>query len=174
MVYNKGTRSAVAVEPNKDMFAKGKYENQGASINWIRGSAEQLDSPDSSKDWVTMASSFHWTNYETAIKEFARILRRGGHFTALWNPRLIEINPLLVELESYLQTLSPNIKRVSSGLSDITETLTEQLCASSLFEDIIYMQGRHAITMTPERYLTAWKSVNDIRFQLGSEKWMIY
>ena len=28
-----------------------------------------------------------------------RMLRPGGSFVALWNPRMIELNPLLVEIE---------------------------------------------------------------------------
>jgi hypothetical protein len=117
-----------------------------------------------------MASSFHWTNFDTATQEFHRVLRAGGHFTALWNPRLIEVNPLLVEIEAHLDTLRPNIKRVSSGRSGITETLTERLWASPCFEDVVYLEGRHIIEMTPERYLGAWRSVNDLRVQLGPEK----
>jgi hypothetical protein len=77
---------------------------------------------------------------------------------------------LLVEIEARLDTLRPNIKRVSSGRSGITETLTEQLWASPYFDDVVYLEGRHIISMTPERYLGAWRSVNDLRVQLGPEK----
>jgi hypothetical protein len=104
-----------------------------------------------------------------ATREFHRVLRPRGRFTALWNPRLIEINPLLVEIEAHLATLRPNIKRVSSGRSGITESLTEQLWSSRHFEDVVYLEGRHVISMTPERYLGAWRSVNDLRVQLGAE-----
>ena len=117
-----------------------------------------------------MASSFHWANFDAATREFHRVLRPSGRFTALWNPRLIEVNPLLVEIEAYLDTLRPNIKRISSGRSGITETLTEQLWASPYFDDVVYLEGRHVIEMTPNRYLGAWRSVNDLRVQLGPEK----
>jgi hypothetical protein len=118
---------------------------------------------------LRMASSFHWANFDVATEEFHRVLRGGGRFTALWNPRLIEDNPLLVEIEAHLDTLRPDIKRVSSGRSGITETLTEQLWASPCFEDVVYVEGRHVIEMTPERYVGAWRSVNDLRVQLGPE-----
>jgi SAM-dependent methyltransferase len=117
-----------------------------------------------------MASSFHWANFETATAEFHRVLRPGGRFTALWNPRLIEANPLLVEIEAHLDKLRPNIKRVSSGRSGITENLSEQLWSSPHFDDVVYLEGRHVIEMTPDRYLGAWRSVNDLRVQLGPEK----
>ncbi len=170
MVNAKGVKSVKAVEPNNDMRNNGVIDSKDTSICWLEGNAEQTGLQNNSCDWLTMASSFHWANFEIATKEFHRVLRTNGRFTALWNPRLIEINPLLVEIESYLNTLRANIKRVSSGRSGITETLTDQLWASPYFEDIIYLEGRHIIGMTPDRYLGAWRSVNDLRVQLGPEK----
>jgi ubiquinone/menaquinone biosynthesis C-methylase UbiE len=170
MVYDAGVGSATAVEPNKDMRNNGIADSQHTSVRWLAGSAEATGLPSGSADWLSMASSFHWANFDTATQEFHRVLRPSGRFTALWNPRLIEINPLLVEIEAHLDTLRPNIKRVSSGRSGITETLTEQLWASPYFEDVVYLEGSHIIEMTPERYLGAWRSVNDLRVQLGPEK----
>ena len=170
MVHGKGVKSATAVEPNDDMRSNGLADSAGTSVRWIAGSAEQTGLPDGCCDWLSMASSFHWAHFDRATQEFHRLLRAGGRFTALWNPRLIEVNPLLVEIEAHLDTLRPNIKRVSSGRSGITETLTEQLWNSPYFNDVVYLEGRHVIAMTPERYLGAWRSVNDLRVQLGPEK----
>jgi ubiquinone/menaquinone biosynthesis C-methylase UbiE len=170
MVHDAGVRSAKAVEPNDDMRNNGISDSQHTSVRWLAGSAEATGLPAGSADWLSMASSFHWANFDTATQEFHRVLRPGGRFTALWNPRMIEVNPLLVEIEAHLDTLRPNIKRVSSGRSGITETLTDQLWASHCFEDVVYLEGRHIIEMTPERYLGAWRSVNDLRVQLGPEK----
>lgn len=170
MIYEQGVRSVTAIEPNNDMRNSGIAASKLLDINWLAGSAEQTGLASASKDWLTMASSFHWADFEQATQEFHRVLKPRGLFTALWNPRLIEINPLLVEIEAYLSTLRPNIKRVSSGRSGITETLTEKLWASPYFEDIVYIEGRHTILMSPDRYLGAWRSVNDLRVQLGSEK----
>ncbi len=170
MVHAQGVKSVSAVEPNDDMRANGMADSAGTGIRWLAGSAETTGLADVSCDWLSMASSFHWANFDIATREFHRVLRPGGRFTALWNPRLIEVNPLLVEIEAHLDTLRPNIKRVSSGRSGITETLTQQLWASPYFEDVVYLEGRHVIEMTPERYLGAWRSVNDLRVQLGPEK----
>ena len=113
MVYTRGVKSITAVEPNDDMRSEGIKFTYGTDINWIKGSAENTGINSDSVDWITMASSFHWADFEQATNEFHRILRKNGVFTALWNPRLIEVNPLLVEIESYLNVLRPNIKRVS-------------------------------------------------------------
>lgn len=174
MVNGKGVKSATAVEPNDDMRANGLADNAGTGVRWLAGNAEQTGLPAACCDWLSMASSFHWVDFDRATQEFHRLLRTGGRFTALWNPRLIEVNPLLVEIEAHLNTLRPNIKRVSSGRSGITETLTEQLWGSQYFDDVIYLEGRHVIAMTPERYLGAWRSVNDLRVQLGPEKFEVF
>jgi SAM-dependent methyltransferase len=174
LVQDKGVKSATAVEPNEDMRSKGQADNADTSVRWQVGSAEQTRLPDACCDWLSMASSFHWVDFDRATQEFHRLLRGGGRFTALWNPRLIEVNPMLVEIEAHLDTLRPNIKRVSSGRSGITETLTEQLWGSPYFDDVIYLEGRHVIAMTPERYLGVWRSVNDLRVQLGPEKFEVF
>lgn len=170
MVNARGFRSVAAVEPNEDMRKNGEADSTATDIRWSAGSAESTGLADGSADWLSMASSFHWADFDTATREFHRVLRPGGLFTALWNPRLIEVNPMLVEIEAHLDTLRPNIKRVSSGRSGITETLTEQLWASPCFEAVTYVESRHIIEMTPERYMGAWRSVNDLRVQLGEEK----
>ena len=170
MVHDAGVRSLIAVEPNEDMRNRGISDCAGTSVVWSAGSAEATTLPEGSADWLSMASSFHWADFEKATKEFHRVLRPSGRLTALWNPRLIELNPLLVEIESYLIKLHPDLKRVSSGRSGITETLTEKLLASEYFDDVVYVEGRHSIEMNPSRYLGAWRSVNDVRVQLGPEK----
>lgn len=170
MVLARHIKSAIAVEPNDDMRAKGVADSEKSKILWKEGTAENTGLADASCDWLTMASSFHWANFELATQEFHRILRPGARFTAVWNPRLIEANPLLVEIEAHLDTLRPNIKRVSSGRSGITETLTERLWECPYFEDVVYLEGRHIIGMTPSRYIGVWRSVNDLRVQLGPEK----
>ncbi len=167
MVASKGVYSSTAVEPNDDMRDAGILDSAGKQIQWLKGSAEHTGLPSSSSDWVSMASSFHWADFETATQEFYRVLKPEGVFTAVWNPRLIEANPLLVEIEAQIKVIKPSVRRVSSGRSGMTESLTQRLRESRLFEDVIYMEATHEIAMSTERYLTAWRSVNDLRVQLG-------
>jgi SAM-dependent methyltransferase len=116
-----------------------------------------------------MASSFHWADFDQACAEFHRILRPGGLFVALWNPRFIEANPLLVEIEAQIARLKPDIRRVSSGRSGITERLTDMLSAKPQFTEVLYLEGRHSLRQTPEQYMGAWRSVNDLQVQLGPD-----
>jgi ubiquinone/menaquinone biosynthesis C-methylase UbiE len=166
MVYNKGVRLVTAIEPNDDMRAAGMADSANTTIRWLAGQAEKTGAPDSSNDWVTMASSFHWTDFDAATREFHRVLRPQGRFTALWNSRLVDVNPLLAEIERHLRAIQPSIKRASSEMKG---TLTEQLWSSPWFEDVVYIEGRHTINMSPERYLGIWRSVNELRLQLGEK-----
>jgi ubiquinone/menaquinone biosynthesis C-methylase UbiE len=164
-----GLHSITAVEPNDDMRQQGIETCRGTSIVWRKGSAESTGLPDGSADLVTMASSFHWADFHKACEEFHRILRPEGMFVALWNPRLIEANPLLVEIEAEITRLKPDVQRVSSGRSGITERLTEMLNANPQFTDVLYLEGRHSVHQTPEQYMGAWHSVNDLQVQLGPQ-----
>jgi len=114
-----------------------------------------------------MASSFHWVDFDKGTAEFARVLRPGGRFCALWNPRLVEANALTAAIESELDRRLVGKPRVSSGRSGITQTLTAQLWSHPLFEDIVYLEGRHVAHLSPEIYMGAWRSVNDVRAKLG-------
>jgi ubiquinone/menaquinone biosynthesis C-methylase UbiE len=170
MLNSVNPSSITAVEPNDDMRDTGIRDSKDLKINWIKGTGEETNLPDNSVDMVSMASSFHWVNFEKGCKEFHRILKDKGRFVALWNPRIIEANPLLLEVEEHLLKLKPDLKRVSSGRSGLVETLTNDMYRSGLFTDVIYMEGRHTISIDVEHYIGAWKSVNDVQFQLGKEK----
>lgn len=169
ILATRGLRSVVAVEPNDDMRTQGLDASGGTGITWRAGSAEATGLADGSVDLITMASSFHWADFDRACDEFHRILRPRGVFVALWNPRLVEANPLLVEIESQITKLKPDIRRVSSGRSGLTDRLTDLLSAKPQFTDVLYLEGRHTNRQTPEQYLGAWRSVNDLQVQLGPE-----
>lgn len=171
MVAGSGVKSVTAIEPNDDMRGQGSTHADNRNIVWKRGSGEATGLASGSADLLSMASSFHWVDFDKGIAEFDRVLRAGGCFVALWNPRFIEDNPLLVEIEAHLATLKGGeIKRVSSGRSEFTETLAERLEDCGRFSEVVYLESKHTIHFTPERYMGAWRSVNDLRVQLGPEK----
>ncbi len=169
MLAARGLRSVVAVEPNDDMRGQGIETSRGTGIVWRKGSAEATGLPDGSADLVSMASSLHWADFDKACEEFDRILRPGGIFAALWNARFIEANPLLVEIETQIAQLKPDVRRVSSGRSGMAERLTDMLSAKPQFSEVLYLEGKHCLQQTPEQYLGAWRSVNDLQVQLGPE-----
>lgn len=155
-----------AVEPNDAMRAEGQKLFAGRdTFVWKAGTAETTNLPDNSVDWVLMGSSFHWTDAPKATEEFRRILKPGGFFTAIWNPRDIKRSELHTEIEDMIYKEVPNMKRVSSGGTVTTEIMLDKL--GDVFENLIFMECMHEEIMTKERYINIWRSVNDIQVQAG-------
>lgn len=160
-----------AVEPNDAMRAEGikVFEGNDAFI-WQSGLAEHTGLADNSVDWVLMGSSFHWANTEEALAEFYRILKPQGFFTAIWNPRDIENSAFHQGIEKKIYEIAPDIKRVSSGSAKNMVGMEQKLLSTPLFDQLFFMEAGHMEHMTAERYLGAWRSVNDIQAQAGAEK----
>ena len=64
----------------------------------------------------------------------------------------------------------PDLKRVSSGKSEYCNTLSVRLRNCGFFNAPIYFEGMHVEKMSPERYLGVWRSVNDVRVQVGEKR----
>jgi len=169
MLAAAGFRSVTAIDPNSEMRAAGMRDSIAYDISWRAGRGESTGLQDESIDLVSTASCFHWVDFDAGTAEFCRVLRPGGWFVALWNPRLVEANPLLADIEAELSRLKPDLKRVSSGRAGITDTLSERLWTHPCFDDIIELEGRHVVTQTPGQYLGVWRSVNDVQVQLGAD-----
>ncbi len=159
-----------AIEPNTSMREEGQRLIGENTFRWKSGSGEKTSLPDSSIDWVFMASSFHWTDQSATLKEFYRILKPQGFFTAIWNPRDLEKNPLHKAIEEKIHHLVPNLKRRSSGASSYTKNLEQILLESGDFDQLIFTEASHIVEMSQERYIGAWRSVNDIQAQAGPQK----
>lgn len=158
-----------AVEPNEAMRKEASQNSWGGVFSWSDGSAENTGLKDNSVNWALMGSSFHWANYQQAMKEFYRILVPGGFFTAIWNPRDIERSELHKRIEDAVYSEVPQMQRVSSGKSVTTEEMREKLLSGGYFKNILFVEAPHTEQMTKERYMNTWKSVNDIQVQAGEE-----
>lgn len=158
--------SVVAVEPNDAMREEGKKIE---GVSWLKGSAESTGLASNDFDLVFMASSFHWSEPSLSLPEFKRILKNGGYFCAIWNPREIEAGSVFEEIESEINAILPNLKRVSSGTQN-SKNWQEIITSTGDFKECIYMSVDYSEIMDKERYLGAWQSVNDIQAQAG-ELW---
>ncbi len=49
--------------------------------------AEEIPVPDSTFDIVIAAQCYHWFDHEVALPEIARVLKRGGSLSLVWNTR---------------------------------------------------------------------------------------
>jgi SAM-dependent methyltransferase len=73
-----------SVEPNREMRESAEAMDGIVTVN---GTAEATTLPDGCVDTVVCATAFHWFDVEASRREFARILRPGGHVALLWNVR---------------------------------------------------------------------------------------
>lgn len=160
-----------AVEPNDAMRTEGmKALAENPAFSWHKGAAEHTGLPDSSFDWVFMGSSFHWTNATEALTEFHRILKPGGYFTAIWNPRNIEGNELHEKIEQMIAVEVPELKRVSSGAKGNIGDIEAKLLSTGHFSNLVFVEANYDVVMSKERYIGAWRSVNDIQAQAGPKR----
>lgn len=75
--------SVVAVEPVAGM--RQRLLEALPNVDIREGTAEALPLNDESCDTVVVAQSFHWFDWEAALNEMHRVLRRGGHLVTVWN-----------------------------------------------------------------------------------------
>lgn len=159
--------TCTAVEPNAEMMQKGRENTANRSVTWQTGRGEETGLGKSSIDWLLMASSFHWVDLEQGLNEFYRVIRPGGFFTALWNPRNVSISELHRSIEETIVSIVPELKRISSGSGQYTQNLGEKLQRSRQFDSLLFVESEYTLDIPRDRYIGAWRSVNDIQSQAG-------
>ena len=161
-----------AVEPNEAMRIEGRrFLGKACPFRWREGSAEDTGLPDGSVDWICMATAFHWADEAAALKEFRRVLRPGGYFTAMWNLRDFDKDPLQRETEERIREMEPNLQRAYFRVHQQWETLSEILQADGCFGELLYMEAPHDSEMTQAQYEGFWRAIHDIPSQVGEARW---
>ena len=87
--------SVVAVEPLAGM--RGVLEQLVPDAEVLPGSAERIPLDDASVDAVFVAEAFHWFDSPAAVREIARVLRRGGTVRICFNEWLSGLRPPIGE-----------------------------------------------------------------------------
>lgn len=152
----------IAVEPNDEMRAEGI--KAVPSVEFIKGTGENTTLSDNFADFACMASSFHWTDHTKSLPEFKRILKPGGFFCVIANHRNLEKNNLLRDIECEIARMVPTLDRSIPTL-DKPKNYQEILTSTGDFKDCVEMKMPYTEEFSKERYMTAWKSVNDIQAQ---------
>lgn len=93
----------IGVEPNAEMrrAAESLFGDHPRFLS-VNGRAEATTLENDSVNLVAAAQAFHWFNAEPARREFARILRPGGHVAVIWNARRVAGSDFMKEYEALL------------------------------------------------------------------------
>lgn len=75
----------VATDPTYPMLTHLQRRFRGTHA--IQSAAEQIPVRSASMDVVLAAQAFHWFDLDRALPEIARVLRRGGTVSLVWNHR---------------------------------------------------------------------------------------
>ncbi len=152
-----------AVEPNPVMSNKAVTHT---NVRWVKGTFEETYLPDASQDWITAAQAFHWAKPDQALPELHRILKPNSAFTALWNNRLNNEEPILTRTWELIRTNVPEFDDTYRDNGNWENVLT----SNGLFHDVTRNEHRHIINMPRERYLALWHSHNHLNVSAGPQR----
>ena len=131
---------------------QGIETSRGTSIVWRKGSAEATGLPDASADLVTMASSFHWADFDQACEEFHRILRPGGMFVALVESSADRGEPVAGGDRGRDRAPEAGCPARVVGTIRHDRTVDRNVEREAAIYDVLYLEGRHSVQQTPEQY----------------------
>jgi len=138
-----------AVEPN----AKMRSQANVPSAVWIDGSFEVTHLPDSSQDWAVAAQAFHWADPMRALPEIHRILKPKRLFTALWNVKVMDADPIIKWTLEVVRRHVPDFREHYDGKD--WQAILE---SSGDFEFVSLRTVRHVVSMSKARFVDLWRS----------------
>jgi len=142
-----------AVEPNDAMRRNGSARSAGLqNIRWVVGTGEESGQPAEAFDLVTFGSSFNVTDRSAALRETARILKRGGWFACMWNHRRLD-DPIQRTIEETIKNSLPGYE-----YGKRREDQTAVIRGSGLFGDVVHLDAEVLHRQSVEDCIEAWRS----------------
>lgn len=156
--------TVTAVEPNDAMRELGiERTKPWSSVKWIEGTGEQTKQENDAFKLVSFGSSFNVTNRQEALKESARILKRDGFFSCMWNLRDFN-DPIQSEIEKIIKSYASEYD-YGSRREDQTDVITK----SNLFHKPEYIEGTVNHVVNTNEWVQAWKSHATLSRQVGDK-----
>jgi len=126
-IRNKNFSEITCVEPNNEMFVKGKNNlKHFQNIKWIKSKAETLPVPDDTYDFYSISYGIrNVSDINQSLKEAYRVLKPGGRFMCLEFSKVD--NELINFLYKYYSKALPMIGQYVVGSSKPYEYLVKSI-----------------------------------------------
>lgn len=155
--------SVTAVEPTSAMSDIGKQRTRELKrVSWVKADGCNTTLPSDNFELVTFGSSFNVLDRAKALVETARILKKGGVFSCLWNHRDLNAD-FQKEVDIIIKEVIPEYE-YGIRRQDQREVIEK----SNLFTDIMYAEMDFTFRQTLENYINAWKSVKNKYWDLAT------
>jgi ubiquinone/menaquinone biosynthesis C-methylase UbiE len=158
-----------AIEPSFSMIREGKKFVRSKKVLWIKGKAENFYLKNQLVDAIVSASSFHWYNHKKCLRQFLKFIKPAGFVILAWNPRVTAKSFVENKIQKLLKNKYKIIKRYSSG-KYIKKKNIIKIFKNSSFKFLKYYSCVDKKRISINKYIGAWKSVNDVQVQLGQKK----
>lgn len=96
LLHERGA-DVIAVEPGDGMAAQ--FRNTLPDVPIVRGDGNALPLADASRDLLTYAQSWHWTDTSRSVPEALRVLRPSGALALWWNTHASDVAWILAQHE---------------------------------------------------------------------------
>ena len=151
---NKNLSSVTCIEPNEDMFKKGKKNlSNFKNIKWIKSSAETLPIKDNVYDFYTISYGIrNVSDINKTLNEAYRVLKPGGRFMCLEFSKIN--NELLSFLYKNYSKAIPTIGKYIVGSSKPYEYLIESIDAFYNQEQLLELIIKSGFTHVEFRNLS--------------------
>ena len=153
-IRNKNLPKITCVEPNDDMFKKGKNNLINfKNIEWIKSSAEALPAEDNTYDFYTISYGIrNVSDINKTLREAYRVLKPGGRFMCLEFSKID--NELLNFLYKNYSKVIPAIGKYIAGSSKPYEYLINSIDAFYNQEQLIELIVKNGFTNVEYRNLS--------------------
>ena len=152
-----------AVEPTLAMSDIGKKRTEKfKQVSWVTADGCNTTLADNSYDLVTFGSSFNVLDREKALIETARILKKDGTFSCMWNHRDLN-EEFQKEVEAAITEVIPEYER---GVRRQDQRAVIE--NSNLFTDMMYLEMDFPFRQTMDDFISAWKSVKNKYWDLAT------
>ena len=152
---NTNLSKVTCIEPNKDMFKKGKSNLLNFSnINWINDSAENLPVEDNMYDFYSISYGIrNVSDIDKTLKEAFRVLKPGGRFMCL---EFSKIDNELLNLlyKNYSKTI-PILGKYIIGSSKPYEYLINSIDTFYNQEQLLELITKNGFTQVEYRNLSS-------------------